>query len=360
LNTTNGLVWFTANPAIVANLLATDSDNKLLANPKVRVKNREKAKVHIGQKVPVITTTSTANVGVSSSVSYLDTGLKLDVEPNIYLRDEVAIKVGLEVSNITQTLNISGTVAYQLGTRNAATVLQIKNGETAILAGLIQDDDRVTAQKVPGLGDIPIVGRLFRNQTDDREKTEIVLLITPRIVRSINWPQSAVLDTPVGTDSSIGSPPLRIAQTPPGALALAPSQGGAAPGRPAAPLPGAPAAPQEAAPAEPMPALLMAAPLAAKTGNEFLVSVGLPPGTAAVSARLELAFDPTQLEPIGAAVSAPGRLPLKVDGSASVRFKVVTQQGRAQLRAEQVVGLDAAGATLPMLAPAPVDITITP
>jgi len=361
LDSTKGLVWFTANPAVVVNLLATDSDNRLLANPKVRVKNREKAKVHIGQKVPVITTTSTANVGVSSSVSYLDTGLKLDVEPNIYLRDEVAIKVGLEVSNITQTLNVSGTVAYQLGTRNAATVLQIKNGETAILAGLIQDDDRVSAQKVPGLGDIPIVGRLFRNQTDDREKTEIILLITPRIVRSINWPQSAVLDTPVGTDSSIGSPPMRIAQTGPGALALAPSQGGAAPGRPAAPQPGVPGPGQEAVPAaEPMPALLMAAPLAAKTGNEFLVSVGLPPGTAAVGARVELAFDPTQLEPIGAAVSAPGRLPLKVEGSASVRFKVVAPQGRAQLRAEQVVGIDAAGASVPMLAPAPVDITITP
>jgi general secretion pathway protein D len=358
LNTTNGLVWFTANPAIVVNLLATDSDNRLLANPKVRVKNREKAKVHIGQKVPVITTTSTANVGVSSSVSYLDTGLKLDVEPNIYLRDEVAIKVGLEVSNITQTLNISGTVAYQLGTRNAATVLQIKNGETAILAGLIQDDDRVNAQKVPGLGDIPIVGRLFRNQSDDREKTEIILLITPRIVRSINWPQSAVLDMPVGTDSSIGSPSLRIAQTSPGALALAPSQGGGAgaPARPAIPAPGV----QEVAPVEAAPGLLMAAPLAAKTGNEFMVSVGLPPGTAAVSARLELAFDPTQLEPLGVAVSAPGRLPLKVDGSASVRFKVVARQGQAQLRAEQVVGLDASGAPLPMLAPAPVDITITP
>jgi general secretion pathway protein D len=358
LNTTNGLVWFTANPAIVANLLAQDSDNRLLANPKVRVKNREKAKVHIGQKVPVITTTSTANVGVSSSVSYLDTGLKLDVEPNIYLRDEVAIKVGLEVSNITQTLNINGTIAYQLGTRNAATVLQIKDGETQILAGLIQDDDRVNAQKVPGLGDIPIIGRLFRNQTDDREKTEIILLITPRIVRTINWPQSAVLDTPVGTDASIGSLPMRIAQTPPGALALAPGQGAGPvrqPPGPALPGPG-----QEAAPVEPLPGLLIAAPLAAKTGNEFLVSVGLPPGTAAVSARLELAFDPAQLEPIGAAVSAPGRLPLKVDGTASVRFKVVAQPGRAQLRVEQVVGLDAAGGSLPMLPPAPVDITITP
>jgi general secretion pathway protein D len=358
LNTTSGLVWFTANPAIIANLLAQDSDARLLANPKVRVKNREKAKVHIGSKVPVVTTTSTANVGVSSSVSYLDVGLKLDVEPNIYLRDEVAIKVGLEVSNITQTLNINGTVAYQLGTRNAATVLQIKDGETQILAGLIQDDDRVSAQKVPGLGDIPIVGRLFRNQTDDREKTEIVLLITPRVVRTINWPQSAVLDTPVGTDTSIGGPPLRIAQTAPGALALAPAQGAGPvrqPPGPALPGPG-----QEAALVEPLPGLLIAAPLAAKTGNEFLVSVGLPPGTAAVSARLELAFDPAQLEPIGAAVSAPGRLPLKVDGTASVRFKVVARQGRAQLRVEQVVGLDAAGGSLPMLPPAPVDITITP
>jgi general secretion pathway protein D len=360
LTTTNGLVWFTANPAIVANLLATDSDNRLLANPKVRVKNREKAKVHIGQKVPVITTTSTANVGVSSSVSYLDTGLKLDVEPNIYLRDEVAIKVGLEVSNITQTLNINGTIAYQLGTRNAATVLQIKDGETQILAGLIQDDDRVNAQKVPGLGDIPIVGRLFRNQTDDREKTEIILLITPRIVRTINWPQSAVLDTPVGTDSSIGSPPLRIAQTAPGALALAPAQGAGPVRQPTAPGPAVAGPGQEATAPEPLPGLLMAAPLAAKTGNEFLISVGLPPGTPAVSARLELVYDPAQLEPLGAAVSAPGRLPLKVEGTASVRFKVVAQQGRAQLRAEQVVGLDAAGGSLPMLPPAPVDITITP
>jgi general secretion pathway protein D len=200
---------------------------------------------------------------------------------------------------------------------------------------------------------------LFRNQSDDREKTEIILMITPRIVRSINWPQSAVLDTPVGTDTSVGTPSLRIGQTSPGALALAPSAGGggAAQSSTAAPLP---APPPELAPVEPTPGLLIAAPLAAKSGNEFMVSVGLPPGTAAVSARLELAFDPAQLQPVGVAVSAPGRLPLKVDGSASVRFKVVAQQGQAQLRAEQVVGLDASGGSLPMLAPAPVDITITP
>ena len=89
----SGLTCFATNPIVVLNLRQTDGDAKLLANPRIRVKNRDKAKVHIGEKVPVITTTSTANVGVSSSVSYLDVGLKLDVEPNIYLRDEVAIKV---------------------------------------------------------------------------------------------------------------------------------------------------------------------------------------------------------------------------------------------------------------------------
>jgi hypothetical protein len=102
----------------------------------------------------------------------------------------------------------------------------------------------------------------------------------------------------------------------------------------------------------------MAAPLAARAGAEFIVSVGVPPGTAAVSARLDLAYDPAQLEPIGAAVSAPGRIPLKVDGTASVRFKVLVPQGRVQVRAENLVGVDPAGTTLPMLAPAPVDIMI--
>jgi hypothetical protein len=105
----------------------------------------------------------------------------------------------------------------------------------------------------------------------------------------------------------------------------------------------------------------MAAPLAARAGNEVLVSIGLPPGTPAVSARLDLAYDPSLLEPVGAAVSEPGRLPLKVDGSVSVRFKVLGQQGaRAQVRAENVVGVDGNGASTPMLPPGPVDIAITP
>jgi general secretion pathway protein D len=410
---TDDLKVFTANPVAVIDLLSQDSAVRVLANPRIRVKNREKAKVHIGDRVPVITTTSTANVGVSSSVSYLDVGLKLDVEPNVYLRDEVAIKVGLEVSNIRRTVDIQGTRAYELGTRNTGTLLQVKDGETQILAGLISDEDRRSAQKVPGLGDFPILGQLFRSDTDDRRKTEIVLLITPRIVRALAYPHTAAMDLPVGTDAAIGTVPMRIAPTAPGQLSIAPGgPPGAAPrpgipptpgagiptpgqlppgvaGVPQAPVPpnaaqppgqppqqqqrgaGQPGAqPGEAetempeqddtgATAEAAPStLLMAAPLSARAGSDVVISLSLAPGGGATRATAELSYDPLQLEAVGAPVSSPGRVPVRVDGSAAVRFRVLLAGGRAQVRVENVVGVDKGGSMVPVSAPGAVEIAV--
>jgi general secretion pathway protein D len=210
------------DPALILNLQKTDGDTNLLANPRIRVKNREKAKIHIGDKLPVITTTSTANVGVSESVTYLDVGLKLDVEPNVFLEDEVGIKVGLEVSNIVQQItSASGTLTYRLGTRNTATSLRLKNGETQVLAGLLQDEERNTADKVPGLGDLPIIGRLFGSHRDEHNKTEIILLITPYVVRNIERPDATTLEFASGTDSTIGGGAigLRSADAAPAAAA---------------------------------------------------------------------------------------------------------------------------------------------
>src|SRR5262249_3416071 len=195
---------YIANPALILNLRKLDGTASLLANPRIRVKNRDKAKVHIGEKVPVITTTSTANVGVSSSVSYLETGLKLDVEPNIFLEDEVAIKLQLEVSNILEQLNVGGTVSYRLGTRNAPTTLRVKDGETQALAGLITSEDRKSAAKIPYLGDVPLLGRLFRSDSDNGSKTEIVLLVTPHIVRNLTRPDTVAAQFPSGTDIAPG------------------------------------------------------------------------------------------------------------------------------------------------------------
>src|SRR5713101_1248247 len=93
------------DPLFLFSLRQTDSRTNVLANPRIRVKNKEKARIHIGDRVPVITTTAAATGGfISESVTYLDVGLKLEVEPQIYLEDEVGIKVGLEVSNVSGTI----------------------------------------------------------------------------------------------------------------------------------------------------------------------------------------------------------------------------------------------------------------
>lgn len=215
-NITSSKIAISPTPAV--NLRKDDSDVNILANPRIRVKNREKAKIHIGDKVPVITSNTTSTGIVSESVAYLDVGLKLDVEPSVLMRDDVQIKIGLEVSNIVREIRSgNGTLTYQIGTRNAGTTLRLKDGETQVLAGLISDEDRSTASRVPGLGDLPLIGRLFSTQRDERNKTEIVLLITPRVLRSDASRQPALTEFRGGTENNIGGGgvPFTAVQDPP-------------------------------------------------------------------------------------------------------------------------------------------------
>lgn len=184
----------------------------LLANPRIRVKNKEKALVLIGDKVPVITTTSTSTGFVAESVQYLDVGLKLNVEPLVYPSDDVEIKVTLEVSSIAKQISTAtGTVAYQIGTRNASTVLRLKDGQTQILAGLINDQDRRSSSGVPGLSQLPLVGRLFTAPLDSNSKNEIVLSITPRLVRPVSRPDAHALEFWSGSENVLSNSPLRFA-----------------------------------------------------------------------------------------------------------------------------------------------------
>lgn len=205
LNRNAGLVRVSmSDPALTLNLLHQSGDTNLLANPKIRVKNHEKANVHIGDKVPVITNTATATGLVSQSINYLDVGLKLDVEPTIYLDGDVGIKVGLEVSSIAKQIpNTNGSLAYQIGTRKASTSLRLKDGETQILAGLINKEDRRTSSGIPGLSQLPILGRLFSNDSGAKSKTEVVLLITPHVVRNIVRPEAPLEEFSSGTEAAI-------------------------------------------------------------------------------------------------------------------------------------------------------------
>lgn len=186
------LTAYAANPLLLLNLRGVNGDNNLLANPRIRVKHREKARIHIGEKLPVFTTTSTANVGVAASVSYLDVGLKLDVEPTIHEADEIGIKMGLEVSSVVrEVLGPQQSLAYIVGTRSTSTSLRLNNGQTQVLAGLISDEERHSVNQIPGLGNLPTIGRLFGSNRDSTAKTEIILLITPRVLRAPVRPTAA-------------------------------------------------------------------------------------------------------------------------------------------------------------------------
>ncbi|WP_429260372.1 secretin N-terminal domain-containing protein [Paraburkholderia sp. GAS334] len=222
-----------------ANFKLTDTDANLLASPRIRTRNKEKARILIGDKLPVISsssTPSTSGPSFTQMIQYIDVGIKLEVEPQVYRDGDVGMKLNLEVSNITKTIQSGNSqtglssLAYQIGTRSASTSLRVRDGESQILGGLISDEDRKSADKVPGLGQLPVLGRLFSDHNGDHVKTEIVLQITPHIVR----PQLAAdVDTQEvwsGTDVNVHADQLRldpvtVAAQAPGATAVKPLPG---------------------------------------------------------------------------------------------------------------------------------------
>ena len=360
---------------IGVDLLKTVGQTNVLSSPRVRAKNKEKARVLVGNRVPVVTSGTSATTGgtySTSSVQYIDVGLTLDVQPTIHLDGDVAIKVGLEVSSILKEVDVpigngGTTIAYQIGTRNFSTLLQLRDGETQVLGGLIQDDDQRNSTHLPGLGDLPILGRLFGSTGTTRDKSEIVLSITPHIIRAQSRPTSDSMEFWYGTESQSraapfssapssgetggptaaavpggvsyasggGSPtgpanvmraaPTRIeaaAAQPPAAPALAAEGQAAAPatagGASGAAASGAGPAPPVAAPPpspDAPPKITIEGPDTAKVGDEINVAVKLTSGTAPGRLRAQVRFDASALQLVSAepgSITSPGDSP-KVD-----------------------------------------------
>ncbi|NLC70445.1 MAG: type II secretion system protein [Desulfuromonadaceae bacterium] len=179
-------------PRVVFDFAKTLGDAEILANPKIRVKNKEKSKVHIGSREPV-TTTSTSGDLTYTNVQYIDVGVKLDVEPVIQLDDTVVTNLSLEVSNVSSKSTTSdGTTLLTITTTNAQTTLTLRDGEPTIIGGLIRKDNKTTVNTIPVLGDIPILGRLFSGESKEQVKREILLSVTPHIVRSLDIPSPQV------------------------------------------------------------------------------------------------------------------------------------------------------------------------
>lgn len=234
-----------------------DGDVNDLATPRIRVRNKEKAKILIGKRNPVVSSAATpapsggGQTVYNTAVQYIETGIKLEVEPHIHPDGDVAIKLSLEVSAAGAQIDTgnSGTVVFPITTNNVNTLLQLRDGETQILGGLIQHQNDQSQTKIPGFGDLPLIGRLFGSVTDTWNKKELLLAITPHIVRNTPIRDADTIELWSGTEGRIryGSPNVRVS----GGNGVMATQQGGTPGVTQA-VPAVPAAPMLPPHAQPM------------------------------------------------------------------------------------------------------------
>lgn len=322
-----------------ANLKQELGDTNLLANPRIRVRNREKAKVMVGDKIPIVTTTTTSTGFVADSVQYIDVGLKVELEPDIRLQGDVAIKVGLEVSSLgTQVKTSSGTVAYQIGTRNANTVLRLRDGETQILAGLLNDEERSSGVGVPGLASIPVIGRMFGSKEDSHKKTEIVLSITPRLIRNLQRPDADQSEFWSGSETTLRTRPLSLlparkpaAQEKTNASDVSSAEEGAT----LTDRPDAPAAPAQKV------TLSWVGPAEVKPGDEFKLQLRLTADGVLRSLPFQASFDPAVLQVVEI---AEGDFFRQDDGTSSFSSNVDAAAGKFFVSASRTSADGAKGA----------------
>jgi general secretion pathway protein D len=238
-------IFLTNLPGIYYRLLKADHNTRTLANPQLRASEGIAAQARFGERVPVPVTTFSpiATGGVQSqpitSFNYENVGVNIDITPRTHHDDSVTLALKITVSSISGA-GFGGLPTF--GNREINTSIRLKDGETNLLAGLIRDDERRSVEGVPGLVDIPLVGRLFARSKKTTQETDIVLTLTPRIVRVLDLSESDVRAFKVGRDGEGGGPielpvPAALppvvapppAAAPPAGAPAAPAGGGAAP-----------------------------------------------------------------------------------------------------------------------------------
>jgi general secretion pathway protein D len=231
---------FTFPSSVLLDFFKQESDAKTLSNPKLRVLNNQKASINVGDKQPILLSTTNVLPGQAAtgavpttstvtSIEFKDTGIKVTVEPTIHLNNAITLRLQIEVTRLGDRviLQTSPEISqFRFGTRTADTALNMRDGETVILGGLISEEDRRNREAVPGIDDIPGLGSLLSNQNTEKITTEVILVITPHIVRNVNPPQLAKQTLWSGTSNQYTTKPM-FSQVEPVAslLALDPNAG---------------------------------------------------------------------------------------------------------------------------------------
>ena len=211
------------NPTMLLNLIKTDTEAKTLANPTLRVIDRQKGSILIGERRPFQISQLTSSPGIipqpgtspagtgavtttETRTEYRDVGLKLTFTPIIHLDGEVTVELNFEISSIGEL--VGGDLLPSVNTRTLSTFIKVKDGESRLLGGLIQDEARKTVQRSPFLGDLPIIGRLFRSEREEKVRRDIILSITPRIVTRVQPPAPGAATFWAGTGQSFEAGPI--------------------------------------------------------------------------------------------------------------------------------------------------------
>ncbi|MEW6326515.1 MAG: secretin N-terminal domain-containing protein [Thermodesulfobacteriota bacterium] len=195
---------FVTLPRATLNFLKSDADTQTLANPRLRVKHGEKARIHIGDRVPVRTNRRVDTTGaITYDFQYQDVGIKFSAEPKINSQEEINLKVTLEVSTLGANVGTTDDPQYSIGTRTTETNLLLRDGEMVIMGGLLREAEGDTVNRIPLLGDIPLLGNLFSNFYTTKEKTDVVMSITPYIIRGQGMPSPEALSIWSGTASDL-------------------------------------------------------------------------------------------------------------------------------------------------------------
>jgi general secretion pathway protein D len=203
-------------PSATANFLLTDSTTRVVQNPEVRSLDGQPAKLNIGDRVPVATGSFQAGVGVGSTsgagfvnplvntqFQYIDVGVNVEVTPRVHPNRDVSLKVQIEVSSVSNFQTIGGIQQPVISQRKIAHEIRLKEGESSILAGLITKTDTKQLNGWPGLAHVPILKHLFSDDNRSSDDDEVLMILTPHIVRMPEWTKSNLKALYAGSETNV-------------------------------------------------------------------------------------------------------------------------------------------------------------
>jgi general secretion pathway protein D len=202
-------------PSLTANAVLTDADTKIIQNPEVRSIDGQTAKLKIGDRIPVATGSFSSGIGlaggaaggisplVNTQFTYLDVGVNIDVTPHVHPNRDVSLKLKVEISSHTSDVPIGGITQPVISQRTVEHDIRLREGESSVLAGLVQRTDQKLVNGWPGLAKLPLLRYLFSTDNKDIQEDDVLIILTPRIVRIPEWTKANLQPLYSGSETNV-------------------------------------------------------------------------------------------------------------------------------------------------------------